>query len=179
MTENDNNGEIGENTLDDNIENNDSTGEINNNENNNREIETRNRIHDRHLPTDENIRTVVERLRFLRNFLNIINSEDFHSLNSDSVSDLDDEFMHQQTVQSILNSLPSFKIDQKFLDAADKSENEKMPKKKCIICMENYKIDDNVETLPCFHFFHKDCIDQWFKGNKDSCPICKHDVTKD
>jgi hypothetical protein len=42
--------------------------------------------------------------------------------------------------------------------------------------MENYKIDDTVKTLPCFHIFHKNCIEGWFNNNKNNCPICKNDI---
>ena len=44
--------------------------------------------------------------------------------------------------------------------------------KRCIICLEEYKINDETIVLPCFHFFHKNCIINWTK-NKAICPLCK------
>ena len=32
--------------------------------------------------------------------------------------------------------------------------------------------------MPCTHFFHTDCIKEWFKLNY-SCPICKSIVDED
>ena len=76
-----------------------------------------------------------------------------------------------------LNSLPVFKIDAKFMEVSQKEDNNKNEQfQKCVICMEKYEINDEVKTLPCFHIFHKDCIDQWFKAGNDSCPICKNKI---
>ena len=41
--------------------------------------------------------------------------------------------------------------------------------------MEEYVIDVQLLTLPCFHFFHYDCIEPWFK-NKSECPVCRVDA---
>jgi hypothetical protein len=47
----------------------------------------------------------------------------------------------------------------------------------CSICITNYKKDEQVYVLPCFHIFHKDCLLAWFKGKKDKfCPNCKYQV---
>ena len=48
----------------------------------------------------------------------------------------------------------------------------------CIICMEDFKNDEDVIYLPCQHLFHKDCIYEWFKIN-DFCPICKLKLTRE
>ncbi|KAK7362121.1 hypothetical protein VNO77_04222 [Canavalia gladiata] len=39
----------------------------------------------------------------------------------------------------------------------------------CAICFEDFRIG---VCMPCFHMFHKDCIDGWLRiGN--SCPMCR------
>ena len=38
--------------------------------------------------------------------------------------------------------------------------------------MIDLEVGDRVLTLPCFHMFHKNCIDDWFKKDK-TCPLCK------
>ena len=89
-----------------------------------------------------------------------------------------DDYIQHQAVENTLRSLPVFKIDEKFIEISKNKENSKKEQfNKCIICMENYEIGDEVETLPCFHLFHKECIDKWFKSNKDSCPICKNKIS--
>jgi len=47
--------------------------------------------------------------------------------------------------------------------------------KSCRICMEDFKNDELVRTLPCLHFFHRKCIDKWLFQNR-TCPICKFDI---
>lgn len=43
----------------------------------------------------------------------------------------------------------------------------------CAICMCSYERGDELRTLPCFHFFHKDCVDQWLLTCNKSCPQCR------
>jgi hypothetical protein len=43
----------------------------------------------------------------------------------------------------------------------------------CAICLEHFASGESVRTIPCFHSFHKNCIDPWL-ANKAECPICKH-----
>ena len=43
----------------------------------------------------------------------------------------------------------------------------------CAVCLETYQTNDIVRTIPCFHSFHKGCIDPWL-AQKALCPICKH-----
>ncbi len=41
--------------------------------------------------------------------------------------------------------------------------------RECPICLNDCSIRS---YLRCGHFFHKDCLDQWFE-NKNTCPICR------
>ncbi|KAH3875116.1 hypothetical protein DPMN_038378 [Dreissena polymorpha] len=38
--------------------------------------------------------------------------------------------------------------------------------------MEIYQSGDFVKTLPCLHYNHDACIDEWLKENI-TCPICR------
>ncbi|ESN98896.1 hypothetical protein HELRODRAFT_162362 [Helobdella robusta] len=50
--------------------------------------------------------------------------------------------------------------------------------KHCIICYEDYKKDDLIRLLPCFHIFHKRCVDRWLILKK-TCPLCLFHVLTD
>ena len=70
----------------------------------------------------------------------------------------------------IKDDLPiPFKLDKIKCEKLGKSNNDK-----CLICLEIYKIGNQVLYLPCLHLFHSTCIMRWLL--KDSkCPICKKD----
>jgi len=44
----------------------------------------------------------------------------------------------------------------------------------CTICLGDFKHNSKVRRLPCFHLFHRNCIDQWllFRANRPVCPNC-------
>lgn len=43
----------------------------------------------------------------------------------------------------------------------------------CPVCLESYQLGETVRTIPCFHTFHKGCIDPWL-AQRAECPVCKH-----
>ena len=64
--------------------------------------------------------------------------------------------------EEIINSFPKSIVD----------DINKLEEKKCVICLEEFKNGDEKTTVPCFHIFHPNCINEWFKKH-DTCPICK------
>lgn len=40
----------------------------------------------------------------------------------------------------------------------------------CMICMEEYKVDDVLVRLECLCKFHLDCLENWFQ-KKSECPV--------
>ncbi len=45
----------------------------------------------------------------------------------------------------------------------------------CSICFEDFENYDNVRILPCKHYYHINCINQWLSKNSN-CPICRRNV---
>lgn len=45
-------------------------------------------------------------------------------------------------------------------------------KNTCSICLSEYEKGDQIKIIPCVHFFHKHCIDEWMRRSCE-CPICK------
>lgn len=46
----------------------------------------------------------------------------------------------------------------------------------CVICKENFSLDQETRSLPCMHAFHGKCIyDTIVIGNQKTCPICRRE----
>ena len=45
----------------------------------------------------------------------------------------------------------------------------------CSICLEKIKKGTEIYTLPCGHYFHQKCLDEWVKY-KSECPICRNKI---
>lgn len=43
----------------------------------------------------------------------------------------------------------------------------------CVICLDIYCENQNILKLECNHFFHENCIKEWFE-KKSICPYCKN-----
>ena len=43
----------------------------------------------------------------------------------------------------------------------------------CMICLDNFKNNDELRRLECLHIYHKICIDSWLKKS-NFCPIDKY-----
>ncbi|KAF1799152.1 hypothetical protein V8B55DRAFT_1519092 [Mucor lusitanicus] len=49
----------------------------------------------------------------------------------------------------------------------------------CVVCLEAFKIGDEVRELPCHHEYHCICIDPWLTSKSGECPLCKFDCSAD
>nr|CDS33435.1 ring finger protein 150 [Hymenolepis microstoma] len=45
----------------------------------------------------------------------------------------------------------------------------------CAICIELFKPQDLIRSLPCRHMYHRACIDPWLLKHR-SCPLCKQNI---
>jgi len=78
---------------------------------------------------------------------------------------LDPEAIEANTLTMVLSSKPV--MDNDVADAAQRQ---------CMICLEDFEVNDRLRVLPCFHRYHCGCVDNWFSRSR-CCPVCKHDVT--
>lgn len=46
---------------------------------------------------------------------------------------------------------------------------------KCTICLSNYNDNEQIRIIMCGHYYHKQCIDEWFKS-EFICPNCRYDI---
>ncbi|CAG5118627.1 unnamed protein product [Candidula unifasciata] len=47
--------------------------------------------------------------------------------------------------------------------------------KECVICMNEFMLEEQLRYLPCMHIYHKDCIDDWLMRSF-TCPSCLEPV---
>lgn len=52
--------------------------------------------------------------------------------------------------------------------------NEKKPKE-CCICMIDFEDKESIRYLPCMHYYHLECIDDWLMRSF-TCPSCMEPV---
>lgn len=58
-----------------------------------------------------------------------------------------------------------------WLESVDVDNQKKIQEKECAICLEPMN-KNAVKLSVCNHYFHKKCIEQYFKVN-ESCPLCR------
>lgn len=46
----------------------------------------------------------------------------------------------------------------------------------CVICFEQYQVDETIRVLKCGHNFHAKCIDRWLLAKQNKCPFCQRAV---
>jgi hypothetical protein len=94
---------------------------------------------------------------------------DFTSADYDSLLELDESVnvgFGSGASPGDINRLPTF---------AYKKGGNDGPNGKCSICLECAEDGDMMRTLPCFHSFHRDCLDKWLEL-KAKCPICQFEI---
>ncbi|KAE8767599.1 RING-H2 finger protein ATL5P [Hordeum vulgare] len=60
----------------------------------------------------------------------------------------------KETVEALIQELPKFMLKAVPTDCSE-----------CPICLEEFKVGNEVRGLPCAHNFHVECIDQWLRLN--------------
>jgi len=73
-----------------------------------------------------------------------------------------------------IEKLPTRKFNKENIKNLDENDS----KVKCLVCQYHFDDGENVRILPCAHYFHKGCVDQWL-SSKDFCPYCRQIITDD
>lgn len=66
----------------------------------------------------------------------------------------------------------------KFLREMAEGKEENHTLVKCQVCQFKYEEGDELRALPCGHYFHAACIDEWLT-NKDTCALCRKSIVED
>ncbi|KAF7683675.1 E3 ubiquitin-protein ligase [Astathelohania contejeani] len=109
---------------------------------------------------------------FVIDVLNIINDVDSRMGGTPSFS-IHTSFyiIHNKKKKGITNeqlkNIPTEKIS--------KDDNDKL-NEECMICLDNYKVNEKIRILNCDHYFHTKCVDKWLCGVSGQCPTCRKDV---
>ena len=43
----------------------------------------------------------------------------------------------------------------------------------CTVCLEPLKRGLKMRQLPCFHYFHSNCLMEWLTKGNATCPVCR------
>ncbi|XP_020099865.1 E3 ubiquitin-protein ligase SIS3 isoform X2 [Ananas comosus] len=74
------------------------------------------------------------------------------------------DLVQREAVEALIQELPKFRLKAVPTDCSE-----------CPICLEEFRVGNEVRGLPCAHNFHVECIDQWLRLNV-KCPRCRCSV---
>ncbi|KAJ1024165.1 hypothetical protein NDA16_003004 [Ustilago loliicola] len=64
-----------------------------------------------------------------------------------------------------------------LVGAGDITENMA---ERCLVCLEDWKDDEECRVMACRHAFHALCVDRWMSTSSNTCPMCRRQgVAKD
>jgi hypothetical protein len=46
----------------------------------------------------------------------------------------------------------------------------------CSVCLNTLEEGEQIRELSCEHLYHKECIDPWLTGEKNTCPVCRKEI---
>lgn len=45
----------------------------------------------------------------------------------------------------------------------------------CVVCLEDFRLGATATSMPCSHYYHRDCIVKWLKQS-NRCPLCRFEM---
>ena len=107
-----------------------------------------------------------------RNNINELNINNIEFENYESIIRAHPELKKVENSPDVLiNFLPVSEIKEIRNNKDNNSNNNK-----CVICLCEFEIGDQVSALPCAHVFHTECIADWIK-KQCLCPVCKFPIS--
>ena len=110
------------------------------------------------------------------NSVDYLNNKDLNNYNELNDLDLENSNEFEISINCEIfqnNNYKNYIKDISSTNIINKKSELLLNGEKCVICMQKYKIRENVLLLnKCCHHFHKRCLIRWIKKNK-SCPICR------
>ena len=109
-----------------------------------------------------------------------------HEIEQRNISQIIEQARNTSRILSNRNTHPhNIKKNNKGLDAQtianypvskiNNANNLSEDKKKCLICLDEFKNGQNSIILPCIHLFHSICIKTWM-AKENFCPLCKNKI---
>ena len=176
--------------------NNDNNDNLNNNDNINNNINNDNLNNDNININNDNINNNLNNNRIIyinNNFINRLNHflhVDFNNnQQNQEYNDIPIPRLNSNLLLQAINiMLPpqnpamlepvKVALDDKCLEQLEEKVLDKKIDGMCMICFDEFYIEQTVLELPCDHFYHKDCIVPYFKEHSNKCPICRCEVGK-
>ena len=154
---------------------NNSSNNYNNGNNNNNDRITYN--HQSNISFNRNqINSVIPPIQSGNNFsslINFLNNNVSRNLLISSPARLNTEYIFYNPLS--LNQKKEKKKNEYSWLKKERLSEELMNKKKegyeCSICLENIKINEDINILKCGHIFHYKCIEELLDHNDNKCPI--------
>ena len=89
---------------------------------------------------------------------------------------IDTSLPYYFTVDAFLNEKAKKEIAKlealKFCKTMAEGKDENDSCAKCLVCQFQFEEEETIRVLPCRHYFHDECVDQWLMA-KDCCPYCR------
>uniref|UniRef100_A0A8C7ZWH0 Ring finger protein 122 n=1 Tax=Oryzias sinensis TaxID=183150 RepID=A0A8C7ZWH0_9TELE len=83
--------------------------------------------------------------------------------------------LHGVCLSSFLIHLICFGFKLNFLPAYIISDCLSFAQQTCAVCLEDFKVKDELGVLPCQHAFHRKCLVKWLEV-RCVCPMCNKPI---
>ena len=110
------------------------------------------------------------------NFVNNRNSENNESIGTNEYDNIIREHPELKRKDKDPDTIIKFLPVSEVKEIRNQDNNNNNNNNKCIICLSEFELGDQVSALPCAHVFHTECIASWIKKHCQ-CPVCKFNVT--